>query len=736
MDTINKVTLAFDESGQFERKPVTNCVIGGCIVYNDDESFVNKIKSDLTMFAENNKIQYKALAHNAGLLKNYKTKEVYFDLVETLKNIIKQQENIRGHRLYCKTKKQTDNIITKINTFEFYLKMLNTLFENILIYNPKLYKKNISTLEIIYPSRKVPLSYFSQEERKSIMDGNFALTRYKENDNGKADKSKKYSIDRGSKYAPKDGFIDYVNIFSVDTIRMIISEINEERINSGLGNFKNVKLTYHTEDNEPHPYFVMSDVACSATLTNRLPKFNEETNKLIHTFRYKTINDEFQKCLNYFFSKNFGEFYLRSLKFKRHHQADNYSTYHDWLNDYESIMKKEIDKEGVNKLIKFGKNEVAKKRAGYYSEIKQILSLPLEEENFSKLSTETKVKLFDALVRCENHLGHIKEGLEIKDKLKSIEGEIKANRQLSSEYILTINRMSVIYSNSFKFKEAINLLNDYIDKRCTENKEGNYLKDVVLAKLFGSLGQNLAFLGKYQKALDYLVGSYQTFPPSYNREETMIHLGNLYLDSMIYDVPLSINRKEIVLKEKFYKIINELVPTVNNSDILMNALQECIIAQKNPFLIRLILKGAVAFGKYNVAELVKADFITYLGEQDQHPFEMICKDGAILHLENNPKANQIANLIKISLDICKKRNSPIMLAIAVNNLIDLFKHKKNLKHKKILQEHFCELIDLTKQSPGFNFLDDNLKKIINKQEELSETTDFSDYQKFFRFNYH
>jgi len=141
----------------------------------------------------------------------------------------------------------------------------------------------------------------------------------------------------------------------------------------------------------------------------------------------------------------------------------------------------------------------------------------------------------DLLLRLYNHQGNVSEALKHGEQALQIICSQPRTLDNYRDGLETMHRISVIETNRFNFRGAVRMLTQDLLPGISKSQiriddELGPLLDPVLGKCCSSLGQNLAFLGEYEKAMEAFNQALHHFAGDpLNEDITVAHILHLAL---------------------------------------------------------------------------------------------------------------------------------------------------------------------------------------------------------------
>jgi hypothetical protein len=257
-------------------------------------------------------------------------------------------------------------------------------------------------------------------------------------------------------------------------------------------------------------------------------------------------------------------------------------------------------------------------------------------DNFvKKLSaTETKSEQFQRLLKrmyshrlsIHNHRGEVLSAWQVLQKIDEISDQSLGFEEWREE-IEIHNRAAVASANMFEFEKS-NLALEQALKLLQETKEKiqsvtqKEIKDHILGKVLGTLGQNYGFLAPlkpefFAKAEDCFVRAKAEFVKEMDRQRQDMYLLHLYYDWQKVDDTV-FQKEETLLKQ--------LVANPDVQNFLNNPSPEN--AKYKQFILQIILKYHLEADISIVKQLCEQFTLSRLKQlfedaADEHPFEFI-----------------------------------------------------------------------------------------------------------------
>lgn len=333
--------------------------------------------------------------------------------------------------------------------------------------------------------------------------------------------------------------------------------------------------------------------------------------------------------------------------------------------------------------------------------------LTLLEESKIRNREQIKYKINEKIALAHNHRGAIDNAL----KHFNICEELKNSGISVMDYLSMKNRKTIAMTNACDFNEAINELN--IQYRLYEIMEERDLEVAVAlnmqseksyeisskGKILSALGQNLAFLGKYDEAEKKFLEALEVFKDEVNKNVTRSYLKHMYI---------ACNNREKY--ENLYSI----------KDIKTQYSEIFSHKRVDRYELLIFLKALNTF----YVEEIQGDFVVDLMEKvnklmkdpdfNQHPMELIIKHLSQL-LHKKGCKNQGEKLIDKYIDIVHKSEFTIK-AIIEKSKIDYL----NLKMEDF---HINNRMERDKISKKIMINIDNIKGICKSEKKAMEVFD-------------
>lgn len=700
--------IALDESGSFENSSSAVKLIGG-LIYNAKEvekenlkDEFNKEEKKIEEFLKNLcseiDIKYPTGIHAMDILDNKKK----YKLKEAVKNYLKESGNYYFTAI-IKGKDGKQNYINESNLVNdkyasnLYERMAWDLVKNILFYNRNLKDEKNVYLEVA--SRSVPILSEEIEEIEKYKNLGY---RFNTSYNRKSKKEETWFY-----------------LTNQQTFKAAISNIMiENNISKNIETQINVEsINYHRTEKDKNrkttPFLYLADLACDILRENINPRnadFNirtivEETKKITMNdsllWGYDDIDDIFCDIYDNFQAEKYIETLEVIYKFKN--SKSKFKTFYEsyWvkniIDNVDKIFKEESLSLYVDKVDRYlGKNTIHSQ-----DNIKDYnLGIYIAENIWNIIKDDNtkdnilKYKLADYLVMGYNHKGNIKKAKEffyICNKMKRIAGE--------ENFRGTCLSLAQISSNEFDFDSASEYMEKALEITLNKNKvnesdsfsifEDTYVeenekeKDILLGKIYSSLGQINTFKKEYDKALEYFMLALNEF--EFDKDNTrfttslLLHLLLEIKDKENYDKYAEIYFSSKVLEEQMNNIINRY--------------------GKDRFALYILIKSIVIFNleiDINLLNLIEEIQVTNdeVWVKGGHPWEIIYKYLAII-FANKDKGEMTKLSIKKLSDFINDDEENITLRIIslYNEISLIFQNHKNNKELQIKINKLKDIID-------------------------------------------
>lgn len=322
--------------------------------------------------------------------------------------------------------------------------------------------------------------------------------------------------------------------------------------------------------------------------------------------------------------------------------------------------------------------------------------------NTQKISMINKYKFADFFIRALNHKGYV-----IEDLQEYLEIFNKCKEYITiEEYIETKNRIATTYSNSLRYNDAIEILEEPIElasflkdyKNDIASMIGCKSKLQLMGKLYSSKAQFLAFLNRNEEANNEFEKAFKEFGEK--NETTKSYL----LHNLICLGSKEEFKKELLIKDK-----NQYIKKIEESEDRHELF----------FLIKGIYK--LFLNEFNLKDVEKIKRkVDVLFKKKEHPWELIYRNLGLIFYELK-KTESFIECMEIAINISSDNYIGTLKLIQYLNkstlLIKLKNSENYLKDIKILRKNFVK-----------NFIyDSNVFKTIFEDIDKINDEEFEDY---------
>jgi len=318
------------------------------------------------------------------------------------------------------------------------------------------------------------------------------------------------------------------------------------------------------------------------------------------------------------------------------------------------------------------------------------------EKNDGAAGPEEIYRLHDLLLRVLNHQGNSAEALICGTNALRALGRMPRSWENIQKELETRNRMSVIETNRFNFQGAADILEEQLILPMEVRNEtaavtfGPVL-DPVLGKCKSSLGQNLAFIGQFDQAMESF-------------EEALRHFQGRPFDQAIttsHILQLACAKNDYSL---FSRHALDFFPHREFIDNFRLTMEE-----RNPFKLLLLIKGVNVFGdtfsrcppEVLLPVITEADYGGVFGRTDKHPWELIYRHLAEICFNARQQERGCHFISKALAAGCAEGN----LTIRVLHLgTEMIEAARTLRGRKLTQRYksiITRLLELCGNSEGY-----------------------------------
>lgn len=561
------LTICLDESGNFEKNKNGYLIIGGVTFEGDNKKEEENIRKfynqacreiESSIYREENikiKVKYPNGIHSTD---NKKGKLEFYNKFDYIRD--EEKRKSIGTKI---NKKMSEKVINYIRGREGY--NITALIKNKELNENEFFEKGKFSFELganLYERMATKFLYnnifynplINKENDKIFL--NIATRTI----SAKPD-SKKYNelVELG--YWPKsnnDGSYRFY-VTNYDTYRSALaSKLNESKLKANITDINVESINY--ENDKTSPFLYLADTICDllsnefyqmksqTEIFNLIDSIKEKTGKQLFCFYYDDIDNIWCELVQAIKEKDLIKALDKKADIENSLSANKELYIKFWNNSIETDLINLFDKnKGKTYLLQldtyFDKENSKYEKGRVIAE--SILNIAKSKGEEDIILDKFKYDLNEKIAISYNHRGNIKKATEYFEKCLVYKDKIgRLNK------VKLINRYSVLLTNLCRYEDAIKQLNEviienYEDIKCCEAGFSDDAREY--GKLFSSLGQNLAFLNKYEESENNFKKALELFNSESDRETTKTYLLHLFIES---------NEKE-KYEELMYEITKE-----------------------------------------------------------------------------------------------------------------------------------------------------------------------------------